>query len=226
MKDINYKCAVIDHDDTAVDSSESIHYPIYLEIMSEIRPNIEPLTADGFIEMNRLSGIKRYYTEDLSFDGKEWNDAYDFWVSHPLRKTIPDFYKGFLEMFDLFKSNGGIVAVVSHSDEESIRMHYNSFSSSYLLDKVIGASKDPSNNKPYTLPLRNIIQEFNLSNYDIIVIDDLDPGIDMAVKMDVDTIGVGWSHENPDTFKKKCKFYADKVDDLENILFENGKRLL
>lgn len=218
--ELKYKCVVADHDDTAVDSTRIIHYPIYVELIDEMRPSYEMLTLDGFIEMNRNTGIKRHYVEDLEFTEKEWNYAFDFWLNHPLRKKIPDFYSGFLDMMQRFKEQGGIYTVVSHSDENSIRNHYNnSLDGVDILDMVIGATGNPEFNKPNVWPLEQIMNKFSLYSEDIVVVDDLEPGIEMAEKMNVDTVGVGWSHQNSDKFKKRCKHYVEEVDDLEKILF-------
>ena len=42
---IRFKCLILDHDDTAVDSTASIHYPAHVEIMN---PELYLLTADSF----------------------------------------------------------------------------------------------------------------------------------------------------------------------------------
>ncbi len=214
-----YRCVVADHDDTAVDSTRLIHHPIYLEIMELLRPDAEPLDLHGFITMNRNGGIRKYYLDDLGFDEDEWESAYRHWVEHPLRDMTPRFYDGYLDVMERFKSEGGIYAVVSHSNEGPIRRHYEEATDgSFILDEVIG-SENGTKNKPDPWPLDMMMEKYALSPDDIVVVDDLDPGIDMAVKRDVDTIGVGWSHYNPEGFKEKCKYYTDDVNELERILF-------
>ncbi len=214
-----YVCVMADHDDNAVDSTGNIHHPIYLEIMEKRRPGTEPLDFQGFIAMNRNGGIKNHYLNDLGFDQEEWEWAYSYWVDHPLRQMNPPFFDGYLDIMSRFKFEGGIYVVVSHSNEDPIRRHYKEATDGSLtLDMVFG-SEYGSKNKPDPLPIDMVMEEYRLSPEEIIVIDDLDPGIDMARKRDVDTIGTGWSHDNPDSFKEKCTYYTEDVKDLERILF-------
>jgi hypothetical protein len=35
---LTYRCILIDHDDTAVDSTALVHYPAHLEALRELRP--------------------------------------------------------------------------------------------------------------------------------------------------------------------------------------------
>ncbi|MFP4656537.1 MAG: HAD family hydrolase [Candidatus Woesearchaeota archaeon] len=214
-----YRCVMADHDDNAVDSTGTIHHPIYLEIMKEMRPNYTPLDLEGFIDMNRRTGIRRHYIEDLDFSEEEWQQAYNMWKEHPLREVDPPFFGGYLDVMSRFKSEEGIYVVVSHSDEGPIRRHYANASPEVSLDMVFASNGVPEHEKPFPWPIDMVMQEYGVSAEDIVVIDDLDPGIDMARKRGVDTIGTGWSHANPDSFREKCMYYAENVNDLEDMLF-------
>ena len=46
---MKYKCLVLDHDDTVVQSTREIHYPAFVETLSVLRPGNE-LTFDKFFE--------------------------------------------------------------------------------------------------------------------------------------------------------------------------------
>ena len=35
---MKFQCLILDHDDTAVDSTREIHYPAHLEVMQTLRP--------------------------------------------------------------------------------------------------------------------------------------------------------------------------------------------
>ena len=35
---MRYKCLVLDHDDTVVNSTATIHYPCFCEFLKEVRP--------------------------------------------------------------------------------------------------------------------------------------------------------------------------------------------
>ena len=43
---MKYKCLILDHDDTVVMSTPSIHYPSFIEAIKVLRPNLSSLTLD------------------------------------------------------------------------------------------------------------------------------------------------------------------------------------
>ncbi len=48
---MKYKCLVLDHDDTVVKSTPTIHYPSFIEAMKELRPQMEPYTLETFCNL-------------------------------------------------------------------------------------------------------------------------------------------------------------------------------
>ena len=214
---MRYKCLVVDHDDTAVDSTADIHHPIYVELMAELRPEVEPVGVDGFIDLNQKKSIRRHYVQDLGFSESEWEYAFNFWKNHELRGHIPKFYDGFIDLLRRHSEKGGIVAVVSHSDEEAITMHYDT--TGFIPDVIFGAQKDGSKNKPNAWPLEKIMGQYGIDAENIAVVDDLMPGIEMANSIGAYALGAGWAHDNTDNFKRQCNHYFDTIKDLEEHLF-------
>lgn len=216
-----YDCLVLDHDDTTVDSTAHIHHPIYIELMKDMRPNIVPLDLDGFIDINMKGGVKQHYFNDLNFTEAEWEHSFKTWKEHPMRKIIPTFYEGMIEIIDDFRNAGGHVTVVSHSNAEAIESHYDHFKIQRP-DMIIGATNNSDHNKPNVWPLEQIMKQYNLSSEQLIVVDDLAPGIEMSEKAGVDTVAANWGHKNPNEFKTRCTYSVDKVKDLCQILYTNN----
>ena len=52
---MRYKCLVLDHDDTVVDSTASIHYPAFLEALKILRPGVQQITLGEDISLQMLS---------------------------------------------------------------------------------------------------------------------------------------------------------------------------
>ena len=46
-----YRCLVLDHDDTSVQSTPTVHYPAYVETMRRLRPQLTPATREEFIRL-------------------------------------------------------------------------------------------------------------------------------------------------------------------------------
>ena len=66
------------------------------------------------------------------------------------------------------------------------------------------------------------MKKFDLKPSEIIVVDDLKPGFDMARGAGVDFAAAGWAHDIPeieDYMRKNCDFYIKTVAELEKILF-------
>jgi len=46
--DLPYQCLILDHDDTAVNSTALIHHPSHLESMRLLRPRAEAIDLEGW----------------------------------------------------------------------------------------------------------------------------------------------------------------------------------
>ena len=68
---LRYRCLIIDHDDTAVDSTARIHYPAHIEVMAILRPEIEPVTLRKWFCKNFHPGIMEYLTRELELTQPE-----------------------------------------------------------------------------------------------------------------------------------------------------------
>lgn len=90
-------------------------------------------------------------------------------------------------------------------------------------DMVFGWELLPEQRKPSPYPLQTIMKELKISSKDMIMVDDLKPGKDMADSCNVDFVGVGWAHSIPtimNFMKNNCINYCTSVEELRKILFE------
>ena len=71
---LNYKCLILDHDDTVMDSTASIHYPAFLSSLNELRPGTT-ISLDDYFRVNFDPGFLPYLTEVLSFTPEELDKA-------------------------------------------------------------------------------------------------------------------------------------------------------
>ena len=59
--DLKYKCLILDHDDTSVESTAKIHYPAHVAGVKEILgPDVEPISLQGWFRVNHEPGIAEY----------------------------------------------------------------------------------------------------------------------------------------------------------------------
>ncbi|MBN2851569.1 MAG: HAD family hydrolase [Clostridia bacterium] len=186
---MKYKCLVLDHDDTMVKSTPLMHYPSFVETLNLLRPGLE-ISLEKFFEYGFEPGFFNMCKDILKFDDRETEIQYDIWRRNT-DKIVPEFFEEALQAVNQFKKNGGLVAVVSHSAVDMIKRHYRE-KTEIVPDMVFGY--DSKFMKPDPYPLNEIMKKFNLKPSELVMVDDLKPGYDMAKKVGVDFIWAGWSH--------------------------------
>ncbi len=220
---MKYRCLLIDHDDTSVESSHSIHHPAHREQMKQLGRENETVAFEEWMRINYDPGLLDYLDKILKLSENEKELCYHVWREYA-HKRIPHFYPGILKVLKQFRDKGGYIVVVSHSEAGMVEAHYKAQKEipGFSPDRIIGWTGDSSRNKPDPWPVLEVIRTYGVEKSEILVVDDLKPGIIMATTAGVDTVGVGWSHRIPEIIndmKSSCTYYADSIADLEKILF-------
>lgn len=219
--EMKYRCLVLDHDDTVVKSTPDIHYPSFAEALKILRPDRKTLSLEAFISYCFKPGFSELCTDILAFTKEEQDVQYQIWKKYVTEK-IPDFYTGFPELIKEFKALGGIIAVVSHSESEQILRDYE-LNCKLTPDVVFGWEFPPHQRKPNVYPIIEIMKLYNLRNDEILVVDDLKPGLDMAKSCNVAFAAAGWSHSIPDIItymKGNSDYYFSSVENLRALLVD------
>ena len=216
---LKYKCLVLDHDDTVVKSTPSIHYPAFIKTLELIRPNVE-LSLEEFLLYCFEPGFSALCNDIMKFTEEEMQIQYNTWNEY-VNKNIPKFYEGFDEIMKKQKSEGGLICVVSHSNSINILRDYKE-NIGVEPDMIFGWDLGEDKRKPKPYPLTEIMKTYNLKPSELLMIDDLKPGYDMAKLCGVDFGCAGWSNNIPkiqEFMKNNCDFYFNSVDELEQFLF-------
>ena len=218
---MRYKCLVLDHDDTVVDSSASIHYPSFVEYLKIARPHLaDKYTLEEYFEKNFDPGILELFTDEVGLSAEELKEEENFWREY-VKNHIPNAYPGMREIIADFKAMGGIVVVDSHSLTENIIRDYKK-NDLPDPDYIYGWDIPKEMRKPSPGTLLDLMERYNLLPEEILVVDDLKPGYDMAKAAGVDIAAAGWAHNVPgirDFMKANCEYFLCSVEDLRNILF-------
>ncbi len=222
---MRYRCVLIDHDDTSVDSTPHIHHPAHLAQMERIGRVEETLSLEDWFRINYSPGLRPYLDKSLGLTESEKQICYEVWREFTTVST-PPFFPGILAFLEAYRRYGGIIVVVSHSEPDIIRGHYERQNEipGFLPDMIIGWSGDGRKNKPYTWPVEEVIKEFGFEKKELLVVDDLQPGITMARDAGVDSVAVGWSHgleEIREDISKKSTYYAESLAELERIVYSD-----
>ncbi len=217
---MRYQCLVLDHDDTVVNSTASIHYPPFVESLKVLRPNVH-LTLDDYFLFNFDPGFSEYCENVLHFtkaeaamQEKQWCDYVDTHVSKA--------YDGICELLTHFRAESGHICVVSHSLKENILRDYRE-NDLPTPEIVFGWELSPDKRKPASWPLQEIMRELHLQPEQLLMVDDLKPGKVMADACGVPFAAAGWAHQVEKIvcyMKSECRFYLPTVHDLYKLVFD------
>lgn len=217
---------MIDHDDTTVDSTPAIHHPAHIEQMRQLGRPHQALNLEDWFRINFHPGLVNYFRDTLTFTEEENKICHRIWRDFTTKGDHPPFFPGILKLLNKFKEQNGIIIVVSHSEPDIIKTHYRQQKefSGFFPDRIFGWNGNPKENKPHIWPVVETINQFGIKKEDILVIDDLKPGITMAIDAGVDSAGVGWSqsHRIPEIkadLAELCTYYFEQVSDLEKLIF-------
>lgn len=215
---MRYKCLVFDHDDTVVNSTATIHHPSFVAYLNEYFPGRTCSLEDYFLK-NFEPGFLPMCREEYGMTEEDLELEAEYWRRYVARH-IPAVYPGIREIMERQKAQGGLIAVVSHSYEDNIRRDY-AANSLPAPDAVFGWEQPPERRKPDPWPLREIMRRFSLDRSELLVIDDLKPGYDMAAACGVDFAAVGWSNDIPQIerfLRANCRLYFKTVRQLAAYL--------
>jgi beta-phosphoglucomutase-like phosphatase (HAD superfamily) len=215
----HYRCLLIDHDDTAVDSTTAIHYPAHLDALARLRPGRVPPTQDQYLVLN-FHGLMEYLEGELGLDKRELELEFQIWQQWT-HARVPPFFPGFLELLIDYRAQGGRVAVISHSEHDIVEACYRAVPGEpFVPDLIFGWDHDPSRRKPSPWPAQEALRAFGCAADEALVVDDLKPGLDMARAAGVPFAAAGWSHhiEEIERFMRaNAAAYCGTVDDLRRL---------
>jgi phosphoglycolate phosphatase-like HAD superfamily hydrolase len=217
---LRYKCLILDHDDTAVKSTPEIHYPAFVKAMQVLRPKEKPFSLEQFVTYSYEPGFAEMLRDIIKLTPEERSYQYQVW-REAVDEAVPDFYEGFPELLERFKDAGGIITVVSHSECDDIRKHYEQ-KCNVSPDLIFGWVEEADKRKPSPYPVREILKAFSLKEKDALLLDDLKPGIVMAKSCCVPCAAAGWAHQIPvitEYMKTNADYYFSKVKEFADFMF-------
>ena len=217
---MRYKCLVFDHDDTVVNSTATIHHPCFQQYLALHYPG-RSCTLEHYFLKNFDPGFIPMCREEYGMSDEDLEEEGCFWGEY-VKDHIPVAYEGIRAIMERHRAEGGLLCVVSHSFEENILRDY-AANGLPEPDAVYGWSRPIHERKPAPFPLEDIMRRFQLAPGDLLMIDDLKPGYDMARSCGVDFAAVGWANDIPEIegfMRKNCRYYFKRVRELDTFLGE------
>ena len=220
---LRYPCLVLDHDDTTVNSTATVHYPAFLAYMGEHHPEIH-LSLEEYFLANFDPGVIALFTDICGMSYEEMLEEERFWNEY-VRQHVPRAYPGIREILEDQKRLGGKVCVVSHSFTENIRRDYRE-NGLPEPDLIFGWESPPEERKPNPWPLEQIMARLGLRPEELLVVDDLKPGYDMARAAGVPFAAAGWANDIPrieNFMRANSPCYCKTVAELRQVLFAEAE---
>ena len=125
-------------------------------------------------------------------------------------------------VFRKFRNTGGIIAVDSHSLTAYIKRDFVN-NNLPMPDVIYGWDIPKENRKPSPWCILDLCEKYDLRPEQILVVDDLKPGYDMARGAGAHFAAAGWAYNVPEIaefMKKNCDYYFSEVSELKALLEE------
>ena len=216
---LKYRCLVLDHDDTTVNSTATVHYPCFVEYMEKYFPQVH-MTLEEYFRYNFEPGVVEMFTDICGMTVEQMMDEEEYWKEY-VKHHIPKAYPGIREILEEHKRRGGKICVVSHSFADYIRRDYRE-NNLPEPDLIFGWERPPEQRKPSVYPLKEVMKTFHMKPEELLVLDDLKPGYDMAKAAGVPFAAAGWSNDIPEIerfMRENCGLYFKKVVEFGNFLY-------
>lgn len=217
---LKFPCLVLDHDDTVVQSEATVNYLYFCYILDQFRPGTT-ITLKEYTEGCYHQGFVEMCRDKYGFTDAELAEEYQGWKEY-VRDHIPDPFPGMKEIILRQKAAGGLVCVVSHSTEETIRRDYRTHFG-LQPDDIYGWDLPEHQRKPSPYPLIQLMEKHRLSPADILVVDDMKPAWEMASQVQVPIAFAGWGRQNyPEITAEMtalCDHAFDTTEKMYRFLF-------
>ena len=218
---LKYRCLVLDHDDTVVQSMKTLSYPFWCMELEIFRPGVTQSLEDYILECHNR-GFAGLCRDCFHFTDEELKTEHRMWMDYIMTHT-PDPYPGIAAVIRRQKEEGGLVCVVSHSHADNIvrdyKTHFN-----MEPDAIYGWELPPHQRKPHPYPLLNIMQRYDLKPEEILVVDDMKLACQMAHPLGITVAYSGWNGlgipEIEAEMKAMCAYSFDSTEKLYNFLFD------
>ena len=217
---MRYRLLVLDHDDTIVDSTATIHYPAFTQAMKVLRPEVK-MTLEEYFLMNNDPGIVNYYEQVVHLQKEEKKIEFAIWQEY-IASKVPSAFPGIKGLMVRFKKEGGYIAVISTNRKETILRDF-AHNDLPLPDAIYGSELPKEQQKPSPYPLLDALSQFHVDPQEALVVDDLGLGHAMAKSCGVPSFYSFWVHELSslrDKAKEAGIPYGDNVSDLAHYLFD------
>ncbi len=218
---LKYRCLVLDHDDTVVQSMKTMSFPFWCMELEIFRPG-QAMTFQEYVMECHNRGFAGLCRDCFHFTDEELKKEHSMWMDYVMTHT-PDPYPGIANIIHRQKTDGGLICVISHSHIDNILRDYRTHFG-IEPDAVYGWELPPEQRKPNSYPLLDIMKRYDLRPEEILVVDDMKLACQMAQPLNIKVAYSGWNGlgiaEIDAEMKGLCDYSFESTEKLYNFLFD------
>ena len=218
---MKFPCLVLDHDDTVVNSTATVHFPCFCEFTKQYFPKVR-YTLEDYILLNFDPGIYPLFHDIIGMTDEDMEQEQAYWFDY-VQKHVPKAYDGIRELLWDYVGAGGKICVVSHSLSENILRDYRE-NGLPMPELVFGWDLPKECRKPDPYPLKQIMAQLGFRPEELLVVDDLRPGYEMAKAVGIRFAASGWANDIPQIesfMRKNCDVYFKTVAEFRAYLMKD-----
>ena len=218
---LRYKCLVLDHDDTVVQTEKAIGYPYFKEYIERVRPGHSLTYPEYVADCNNMI-FADMCRRKWQFTDEELLEEYLGWKAYSLQH-MPPIFPGIDRIIHRQKEEGGLVCVSSLSSRDNITRDYAEHFGMQP-DVIYDYDLPQEQRKPNPYSLLDIMARYDLAPEEILVVDDLKLAWRMAHPLGVPVAFAAWGKQEfpelAEEMRSLCDFSYDTTEALEHFLFE------
>ena len=220
---LKYKCLVLDHDDTVVQTEKAIGYPYFKEYIERVRPGHSLTYPEYVADCNNMI-FADMCRRKWQFTDEELLEEYLGWKAYSLQH-MPPIFPGIDRIIHRQKEEGGLVCVSSLSSRDNITRDYAEHFGMQP-DVIYDYDLPQEQRKPNPYSLLDIMARYDLAPEEILVVDDLKLAWRMAHPLGVPVAFAAWGKQEfpelAEEMRSLCDFSFDTTEALEHFLFEEN----
>ena len=218
---LRYKCLLLDHDDTVVQSEATVNYPCFCRFLEKYRPG-QTMTKDEYVEGCSKLPFVDMCRERFNFTDEELELEYHFWKAYA-KEHIAESYPGIREFLLEYRAMGGKICVSSMSSAETILRDYRTHFG-FEPDLIFGWDLPEDKRKPDPYAPNAVMAHYGFAPEDILIVDDMKFAVSMARKSGCPIAFAGWGRKEYPQVCAEMETLCDEtfytIDDLRNYLFQ------
>lgn len=212
---LKYKCLVLDHDDTVVQSEATVNYPCFCEFLKIYRPG-QVMTQAEYVHECSLLPFVDMCKAKFAMTDEELELEYRFWKDYA-KRHMPDAFEGIEELLKSYLQAGGKICVSSMSANDTILRDYRAHFG-LEPDLVFGWDLPEDKRKPDPYALEQIMAHYGYEPKDMLVVDDMKFAVSMARSAGCDIAFAGWG-------RKDYPAICEEMESLCDYTFYTPKQL-